>query len=145
MTYAIPDDIADALGRAIDSVTDSESRQWQHWLDRVERSIARAFRRRGQDLATAVASGDPSADDVADVEVAAAIRKIQNPNWGETSYTQSIDDGSITRRREGAQVGVDPLDLLDDEWTALFPTIEAGAFSVRPTFEPDCGPFGAWT
>lgn len=137
MTYAIPDDIATALGRATDSITPTEAAQWQLWLDRVERSIARAFRRRGLDLAEQIAAGDPTADDVADIETAAVVRKIQNPNWGETSYTKSIDDGSVTRRREGGDPGTDPLELLADEWSSLFPAMASGAFSVRPAFETD--------
>lgn len=136
MTYANPQDVAAEL-RGSTSVSDAEAIQWQAWLDRVSRKIVAGFRRAGLDLDEQISLGDPTGDDVVDVEVAAVIRKIQNPNWGETSTTKSIDDGSITRRREGADPGIDPLDLLPSEWATLLPASQVGAYSTRPGFEPD--------
>ncbi len=142
MSYAIPEDVARALRGSTD-LSDAEEIQWQAWLDRVERSIAAAFRKAGQNLTTAIGTGSPTGDDVADVEVAAVIRKIQNPTWGQTSRTIShtIDDGSgsETSRNEGAGAYKDPLNLLPEELEALLPNVEfdAPAYSVRPTFEPD--------
>lgn len=142
MSYAIPEDVARELRGSTD-LSDTEAVQWQAWLDRVERSIVSAFRKVGLDLTAALAAGSPTTDDVADVEVAAVIRKIQNPTWGQTSRTIShaIDDGSgsETSRNEGTGAYKDPLTLLPEELEGLIPNVEfdAPAYSVRPTFEPD--------
>lgn len=138
MSYATSEDVAVQLGRSASSAAEGE--QWDAWLATVERSIRRHFSRAGFDLDAQVAAGEPSAEEVADVEVAAVIRKIQNPTWGETSYTKSIDDGSVTRRREGGDGG-DPLSLLDGELSNLLPVRHSNAFSTRPGFMPDCGGF----
>lgn len=135
MTYATPEDVAKEY-RGSTSVTAAEEVQWQAWLDRVERAIRRGFVRAGLDLSEQVSQGDPTADDVKDVEVAAVIRKIQNPKWGETSSTVSIDDGSITRRREGGDGG-NPLSLTAEDWGQLLPATPGGAFSVTPHYERD--------
>lgn len=136
MTYAIPDDVAVQLGRPIDSVTATERAQWQAWLDKVERSIRRAFKKAGFELDEQINAGEVSPADVGDVEVAAVIRKIDNPKWGETSYTKSVDDASVTTRREGAGES-DPLALLDVELGDLIPRRQSGAFSTRPGFQSD--------
>jgi len=138
MTYAIPSDVEVVLGRPASS--DAETAQWQAWLDTVERSIERAFRRAGLDLDTQVAAGDPTADDVKDVMVAAVVRKIQNPTWGVTSATHSLDDGSVTTRNESPGAFQDPLALLETEIGDLLPSGPGGAFSIRPYYEPDTFP-----
>ena len=142
MTYAIPADVEVVLGRVAES--SAETAQWQAWLDTVERAITRAFRRAGLDLATQIAAGDPTADDVKDVEVSVVVRKIQNPTWGLTSKTEShqIDDGSasITTRNDGPGAYIDPLALTVDDLAALLPSGSGGAFSIRPYYEPDTSP-----
>lgn len=138
MSYATTGDVAVQLGRP--ATSNAETDQWEAWLAIVERAISRAFTRAGFDLDAQVGLSEPSAAEVADVEVAAVIRKIQNPTWGETSYTKSLDDGSVTRRREGGADG-DPLSLLDWELSTLIPVKSSGAFSTRPGFMPDCGGF----
>lgn len=136
-TYALPADVAKEL-RGTTTVTAEEGVQWQAWLDRVERSIQRAFARAGLDLAQQVALGDPTADDVKDVEIAAVIRKIHNPA-GFSSTTHSLDDGSVTTRRDYAADG-DPLALTDADLEALLPDTASSAFSTRPGFdETDTG------
>lgn len=138
MSYADPSDVAVELGRSPSSAAEAE--QWQAWIDRTERAIVRGFRRADLDLAVQVELGNPTEADVADVEVAAVIRKIQNPTWGETSYTRSLDDASQTTRRDGAGTS-DPLELLPGEWSVLLPAAAGGAFSIRPYHEPDrCDP-----
>lgn len=133
-TYATPADVAESL-RGSTSTTEAEQVQWQKWLDSVESQIVRRFKRLGLVLADRVALGDPTAADVAIVEVDAVIRRIQNPD-GMTSTTVSVDDGSITKRRDGYRGG-DPLTLTDDEWDRLLPTPDRSAWSTRPAFEPD--------
>jgi hypothetical protein len=132
MAYATASDVETELGRPAFSA--AETAQWAAWLARVERAIVRAFRRAGLSLDDQVALDDPTAEDVRDVLVAVVIRKIQNPTWGETSYTRSIDDASITTRREGGSGG-DPLSLLDSDLSSLLPTRPGGAraFSVMPS------------
>lgn len=134
MAYAQTNDVAAELGRPAASA--AETTQWVAWLDRVERTITRAFTRAGLDLEDQLVANDPYVGDVIDVEVAAVIRKIQNPIWGLTSTTRSIDDASVTERREGAREGLtDPLELTSDELNRLLPTgrKRARAFSIMPS------------
>jgi hypothetical protein len=132
MAYATTSDVAAELGRLASSYAETE--QWQAWIERVERTIERGFRRAGLVLSDVVFSGTLTSGDVRDVEVAAVIRKIQNPTWGLTSTTRSIDDAAVTTRREGGGEA-DPLDLLSDEWLALLPSKgnRGHAFSVMPS------------
>lgn len=130
MTYATVEDIAAELGRLPTSVSDAERAQWTRWLDRVERSITARFTRAGLVLSEQIALGNPDAAAVADVEVAAVVRKIDNPT-GDTSTTITVDDASVTRRKEGAGTFMG-LDLTDAEWELLLPPTPGGAFSVTP-------------
>lgn len=142
MSYGTTTQVATELGRLPESVTATETVQWQQWLDRVERTISARFSRSGLVLSDQVAAGDPVAESVADVEIAAVVRKIENPA-GDTSTTISIDDGSVTRRKEGAGTVVG-LDLTDAEWALLLPSSATGAFSVRPYGAPDSCPLEWW-
>ncbi|HLR97651.1 MAG TPA: Gp19/Gp15/Gp42 family protein [Jiangellaceae bacterium] len=141
MTYGTVEQVATELGRSPSSITDTERLQWQQWLDQVERTIEGRFRRVGLDLAAQVALGDPEAETVADVEVAVVARKVRNPE-GTTSTTVSVDDGSVTKRREGSKIDdLGYLRLTDWEWDTLLPAGRSDAWSTRPGFEPDrCGP-----
>jgi hypothetical protein len=133
MSYADPSDVAVELGRPASSA--AETAQWQAWLDRVERAIGRGFRRAGLVLADQIALGDPTVEDVTDVEVARVVDRINNPTKV-TSVTRSVDDGSITTRNDNAG-DTDPLDLTDSDWQSLLPNDDRGAFSTRPGFEAD--------
>ena len=135
MTYGTIEQVAQELGRLPDSVTPEEVLQWGQWLERVERTIRARFTRAGLVLSTQVALDAPDAETVADVEVAAVARKIENPS-GDTSTTVTIDDGSVTRRKEGASTAPG-LELTDAEWALLLPASTAGAYSTRPSFVPD--------
>lgn len=135
MTYGTVAEVATEMGRLPESVTAAESAQWQQWLDDVELAIVARFRRTGLDLAQQVSVGDPSVALVARVERAAVVRKIDNPS-GDTSTTITVDDGSVTRRKEGAGTFMG-LDLTDAEWALLLPATSTGAFSTRPGFVPD--------
>ncbi|CAA9242566.1 MAG: hypothetical protein AVDCRST_MAG83-1718 [uncultured Arthrobacter sp.] len=129
MTYATAQDVAVELGRPASS--QAESDQWDAWLARAERNIARGFTQASLVLATQVGLGAPTEDDVRDVEVSAVLRKIANPS-GFTSVTRSIDDATLTTRREGPGVDGDPLAITDAEWKILLPVASAqgGAFTV---------------
>ena len=140
MPYATPTDVAKAY-RGSTTFSSTEGVQWTVWIEIVEGNVARAFRRAGLDLDAQVAAGDPTIGDVKNVIVAAVVRKIQNPRWGETSRTVShtIDDGSgsETSRSEGSSSLSDPLALLDSELDGLLPHGESAAFSTRPGFQSD--------
>lgn len=135
MSYADPSDVAVELGRPISSVTPEESAQWQAWLDRVERAIERGFRRAGLVLEDQIEVGDPTEEDVIDVEVSRVVDRVNNPKRI-TSVTRSVDDATITERNESGESG-DPLDLTDLDWQSLLPDDNRQAFSTRPGFEPD--------
>lgn len=143
MAFATVLDVATELGRPASS--DAESDQWDAWLERVERTIRRGFRRAGADLDESIEAGDLETGDVVDVEVARVVDKVQNPNAGQTSVTRTVDDATITYRREGA-ASSNPLDLSEVEWDGLLPSnANDGAFSTRPGFEPDTEPgFVSW-
>lgn len=136
MTFAKASDVEVELGRPASST--AETAQWDAWIARVERRIVRSFKLAGFDLTEQVALDEPTEQDVVDVEVAAVIRKIQNPTWGQTSVTVShaIDDasGSQTSRSEGNTLA-DPLDLLASEIDGLLPASRrrSGVFSVMPS------------
>lgn len=144
--YATPQDVALEY-RGSTSISSAESFQWQSWIDRVDRSIVRRFRRAGFDLAQQVSLDNPSAGDVRDAIVAAVIRKIDNPK-GESSKTRTVtaDDGTVsnTSRYESTKTGDDPLALTDAEWDDLLPNATPDAFSTRPGFTPDCTRLGVW-
>lgn len=135
MSYANTSDVEVELGRPASS--SAETDQWQAWLDRVERSIERGFRKNTLVLADQIVLGNPTVEDVIDVEVAAVIRKVNLPMGGKTSTTRSIDDASITERFDADSSG---LELTEVEWDSLLPGADAQAFSTRPGFDPDyCG------
>lgn len=134
MAYAEVTDVARELGRA--ATGPDELEQWAAWIDRVERSIVRRFRASGLDLDDQVLLDNPTSDDVADVEVARVVDKINNPNSRHTSVTRSVDDAAVTYRNEGGTFG-DPLELTQAEWAILLPGTETGIFSTRPGFQPD--------
>ena len=135
MAYAGISDVTAELGRP--AASEAEEAQWEAWLNRVERAIVRGFRSSELVLDDQLVLDDPTVYDVIDVEVSAVVRKIQNPQWGVTSTTRTIDDASVTDRREGGDAGTDPLYLTADDWAALLPGTNTGAFSTRPGFEAD--------
>ena len=139
MAYATVDKI-EAEGRP--AASPEEAAKWEAWLERVERSIVRRFARAGLVLADEIAAGTLTVQDVADVEVAAVLRKIDNPG-GVTSVTKSVDDASITTRREISSG--DPLALTADEWTQLLPAVASSAWSTRPGFVSDALEPDLWT
>ncbi|TQL56541.1 Gp19/Gp15/Gp42 family protein [Rarobacter faecitabidus] len=139
MTYATIEQVAARLGRPITDPLEID--QVNAWLSDIEAAIRAGFRRAGFDLAAQVSAGEPIGDEVASVEASAAVRRIQNPTPGRTSRTESIDDGSVTDRWESSS---DPWAITDTEWELLLPSAAPGAFSVRPSFQPDRGCHDYW-
>lgn len=115
------------LGRII---TSPETEQIQQWLDRVDRMI----RDRIPDLDSRLASGQLSADTVADVEIAAVVRKAWNPR-GLRSISQHVDDATLQQTIDQSQSdGV--LRILEEEWGRLLPAASNDAFSVHVAYVP---------
>lgn len=129
-TYTQALDVALELGRPASST--DETAQWEAWIARVERALRRGFRAASLDLDQRILDGLLDAADVVDVVVARVVDKINNPT-GVTSVTRSIDDASITTRREGVSSN-DPLAVTDAEWASLLPQVShARAFSIMPS------------
>lgn len=133
MTYANVHDVATRLGRPI---TDpDEVAQVLAWLTDVEAMI----RARIPNLDLRVAEECPAADVVTMVEASAVVRKVLNP---EGKVSEDIDDYRY-RLSENSSRG--ELFLTEEEWALLSPARGGGAFSVRPSFEPDgYGRYGVW-
>lgn len=130
MTYANVTDVSTRLGRPINSP--DEIAQVNAWLGDVERLILRRL----PNLDDYITDGTVDADDVVRVEAQAVIRKILNP---EGKVAEDIDDYRY-RYNENTRRG--ELFLTDEEWAAITPVAASGAFSTRPGFEPDRGPWG---
>ena len=131
-TYAQLNDVSKRLGRPITDA--NEIAQVEAWLTDVEAIIAGRFTRSGLILADQVALDNPSVATLIRVEAATVIRKMSNPT-GLTSVTRSVDDASVTERRDGATAS--DLGLLNEEWEQLLPDSTSGAFSTRPGFLTD--------
>lgn len=122
MAVATVDDVAVALGRPISEAAQVAQVGW--WLEGVELLIRARL-------------GDPAEldqDVLKYVEVEAVVAKVQRAGTRESSITVAVDDGSVTRRYES---GVSAGDITDEWWNLLDPSIASGAFSIRPSFEPD--------
>lgn len=122
MTVMITD-IETALGRTLSTDEAAQATQW----------IADAL------LLVKVRLGDPAEldQDALDYVVReAVVARFRNP---EGYQSESIDDytyrhGTETRR----------ITILPEWWELLSPATQSGAFSTRPGFEPDCGPYEPW-
>lgn len=133
MAYAVLNDVAVRLGRPI--IKADEIAQVTAWLTDIESVIVARFARNGLVLSTQIALNNPSLETVVRVEASAIVRKLSNPT-GLTSVTRSVDDSSVTERREGGGP-IGGLDLLDGEWNDLLPSVTSGAFSTYPGFVSD--------
>lgn len=128
MTYATVSDVGTRLGRTISD--SAETAQVTAWLADVEGMILARI----PDLADRISDGAPTTAVVVMVEANAVIRKIKNPDG---KVSEDIDDYRY-RLNEDARKG--ELFLTAEEWGLLDPGAGAGAFSVRPAFEPDTAP-----
>ena len=122
MTVQISD-IETALGRTLTAVEQDQATQW----------IADALMLIEVRLGDTSLLNQPALDYVVREAVVARFR---NP---EGFQSESIDDytyrhGSETRR----------VTILPEWWALLSPSATRGAFSTRPTFEPDTGPYDPW-
>lgn len=120
MAVATVDDVATSLGRPISDAT--EVAQVTQWLADAELQIR-------------VRLGDIAALDqevLAFVEREAVVLRLRNP---EGFQSESVDDYTYRWGNEAGRVAI-----LPEWWDMLSPTAGSGAFSVRPSFEPDSPP-----
>lgn len=145
MTYATVDDVRRRLGRPITDTNEID--QVNAWLEAALRFIRREFTRAGLDLDTQVALDDPDELTVIDVQAEVVVRRITtfDPE-GLTSITKSVDDSSITKRREGRDTSSAGW-FTEDDWATLLPLgkLHGNAFSIRPSYSPDTCDAGPWT
>ena len=124
--YTNVTDVATELGRPI--TEPAEQQQIEAWIKRVESRI----RGRIPNLDT-LAAEPPYLDTLLLVVAAIVARKVHNP---EGMRSERVDDYYYDR-------GSQPADLwpTDAEWAELAPALKSGAFSTRPSFEPDRVPW----
>ena len=116
-------DIETALGRTL---TGSEQQQAEQW-------IADAL------LLIEARLGDPTKLNQPRVDYVvreAVVARFRNP---EGYQSESIDDYTYRLPSETRRITI-----LPEWWDLLAPSSSAGAFSVRPSFEPDTGPYDPW-
>lgn len=121
MAYTTTVDVATEIGRPL---TDSEQGQVSAWIDRVEARILQRI----PDLADRTLDPGYLAR-LQGVVVDVVARKLRNP---EGMRSERIDDYYYDRGGQSAD-----LSLSDLEWGELLPESASGAFSTRPSFEPD--------
>lgn len=126
-TTVTPNDVADRLGR-VRPVLDSPAwLQAQKFIDQADLLIARYQARRGLP--------DPDLGDREYVILEAVAAIVRNPDDA-TSVDVQIDDGRVSKRYSSSSGRLS----LDDWWDTLWPdsdSRDSGAFTVRPSFEPD--------
>lgn len=122
MSHTHVDDVATELGRPIPEGPEHD--QIESWIRRVEGRILRRI----PDLADRVLDED-YLETVRSVVAAVVARKVLNP---EGFRSERVDDYYYDRGSQKADLWPS-----QDEWADLLPGAASGAFSVRPTFEPD--------
>lgn len=123
MAVATYEDVAVALGRPISDP--AEQAQVTYWLDGIEMVIVSRL--------GPVSELDQDILRFVETEaVAARVRRYSE--GGASSITVAVDDGTVTRRYEGA---ISSGDITAEWWDMLNPVAGSGVFSARPQFEPD--------
>lgn len=120
----LPSDVGVEIGQAPDAATEA---QWATWIARTERQIVRRAERLGIDPLTL------DVETVDDVVLLAVAAHARNPE-GVDTLDVSVDDGRVSRRY---RTGSGEVAITDQWWSWLFPSVQSGAFSVRPGFESD--------
>lgn len=126
MTYADVADVAAELGQPV-FTDENVVAQIDAWLLRAEAVI----RRRIPDLDDLVSDGGIDVALVVNVEAAVVARKVRNPE-GLHQSTVAVDDGTVTKIRQGAGVDAD-LQPTEAEWALLMPPETSSAFTIRPS------------
>lgn len=126
MTIATPAHVGVEIGRPL---TDAETAQATQWLEVVEAMLSGRI----PDLHPQVAAGAILEALVVQVEAAAVVRKLRNPD-GLRSWSATVDDSTVQQTTASAAAD-GTLRILPDEWALLIPD-SGGAFSVRPSYAP---------
>ena len=116
-------DIETALGRTLSTSEQAQAAQW----------IADAL------LLIEARLGDPAALDQDKLDYVvreATVARFRNPDGYQS---ETIDDYTYRHGTETRRVTI-----LPEWWDLLSPASESGAFSTRPTFEPDIPPYDPW-
>lgn len=124
MAYAVPDDVADRLGRDLD---ETESRIVDVRLGDAERLILSRI----PTLVSKVTAGTILVDTVVQVEAEAILRLIRNPE----GYSQETD-GNYSYMID-QRVASGRLTILDDEWRLL--GVRKGIFMIAPRIDLPTG------
>ena len=129
-TAVTPDDVADRLGRVRPPFDSPAWLQAQKFIDQADLLITRYQAR------NALPDPDGADRDYVILEAVAAV--VRNPDDA-TSVDVQIDDGRVSKRYSSSSGKVS----LEDWWDTLWPEIntDASAFTVRPHFVPDRGPW----
>lgn len=117
-------DIETALGRTLSTIEGDQANQW----------IADAL------LLVSIRLGDTAELDQAALDYVvreAVVSRFRNP---EGYQSESIDDYTYRHGTETRRVTI-----LAEWWELLSPTTESGAFSTRPSFEPDTSATDVWS
>lgn len=108
--------VATALGRASDTITDTEDAQWSMWIDDAFMLIEARL-------------GDPDDLDQARLDYVireAVVAHVRNPE-NATQVSESLGDASLSRTYRSSKGRVV---ILDEWWALLAPTPVSGAFVV---------------
>lgn len=127
------DDVAVELARPTPSSPVFD--QWDSWINRAYRLIQN---RLGPTKYAALVPA--TLDDVVLMSVVEHVRAWRDSTA--SRRTVSVDDGSVTHQFEA---GVGLLEIPDDLWRMLDPTITASeSFTITPYAEPDPSPLEFW-
>ena len=131
-TAVTPNDVADRLGRVRPAFDSPAWLQAQTFIDQADLLITRYQARN--------ALPDPDVEDREYVIMEAVAAIVRRPDDA-TSVDVQIDDGRVSKRYSSSSGKVS----LEDWWETLWPSINndatASAFTVRPHFVPDRGPW----
>lgn len=123
-----PETIAVALGRPSPAQGTPLFDQWSMWIEDANRAVARRAERLGINMFSL------DAVDVDYVVRQSVVEMARNPDAA-TTVDLRIDDGAVSKRYATSQGRVT---ILDDWWDLLGLTEASEAFSIRPSYMPDC-------
>ena len=116
-------DVGEHLGRTLTTAENVQVNKWLTWIEAL--IVARLG---------PVSALDQGLLGMVACEVAAA--RLRNPD-GATSREVAVDDGrEVVRYRDSDATSLSA--LLDGYWDLLAPATDASAFTIAPTYQPDC-------
>lgn len=121
------DDIATHLGVATPDPDSTTGKRWSAWIKGALLAIRLRAERLERDI-------DDLDQDVVDYVVTLAVVAMARKPDDATTVDISVDDGRVLRSYKSSEGRVK---ILDEWWDDLGLVDNTGAFSVRPSFEPD--------